>query len=146
MNRSETGSDRREGSPDIRTSERTSNASDYLQPRGGRAGNSNFSEVLLSSDERVRQEWRTVGGESLRWRCWSGDYVVFNPASGQTHMMDILSGHILQTIKDRAPVSLDEICAEVSTFLEVDNDVCVLAGVIEMLRRLEELELITSIC
>jgi hypothetical protein len=61
-------------------------------------------------------------------------------------MMDVLSGYIMKTIKDRDPISLDDICAEVSAFLEVDNDGYVLEGVLEMLRRLEELELITSVC
>ena len=39
------------------------------------------------------QSWRVV--EGLRWRCWDGDFVVFNPLSGYTHLLDVVTGQIL---------------------------------------------------
>jgi len=79
------------------------------------------SGALPSNAHPRQQLWRVVEGETLRWRCWGGDYVVFNPLSGQTHFLDIVTGRIL-TLLLAGSRSLSEIRARIALFLEVEDD------------------------
>ena len=83
------------------------------------------------------QKWRVAGNEPLKWRCWSGDYVVFSPLSGQTHFLDIFAGHVLKLIMAGTPNIL-ELRSEAARFLEVEADGRLAQTVEELLRRLEE--------
>ena len=87
------------------------------------------------------QKWRVAGSESLKWRCWAGDYVVFSPLSGQTHFLDIFAGHILKLIMAGTP-SIAELRVEAARFLEVEPDDRLAQTVEELLHRLEEVGLI----
>lgn len=87
------------------------------------------------------RSWRVVKGETLKWRCWAGDYVVFNPMSGHTHFLDIVSGHVLtRLMAGGCPVSA--IRSSVSRFLEVPDDDKLAATVDDILRRLEDAGLV----
>lgn len=77
----------------------------------------------------------------MSWRCWDGEYVVFNPASGNTHMLDIASGEILVRLMAR-PTDIARLSARLGAFLEVDNDTDLEAAVSRILGRLEDLGLI----
>jgi PqqD family protein of HPr-rel-A system len=87
------------------------------------------------------QKWRVAGTESLKWRCWAGDYVVFSPLSGQTHFLDIFAGHILELIMAGTP-SIAALRSEAARFLEVEPDDRLAHTVEELLHRLEEVGLI----
>jgi PqqD family protein of HPr-rel-A system len=93
------------------------------------------------SNTHSGRSWRVIKGETLKWRCWGGAYVVFNPLSGHTHFLDIVTGQILTLlIVGSRPVSV--IRSSVSRFLEVpDNDE--LAGTVDdILMRLEDAGLV----
>ena len=87
------------------------------------------------------QKWRVAGNEPLRWRCWAGDYVVFNALSGQTHFLEIFAGRMLTLIMSGTP-SILELRAEAARFLEVEQDERLAHTVDELLRRLEAVGLI----
>ena len=90
------------------------------------------------------QRWRVVGSEPLRWRAWAGDYVVFNPLSGQTHFLDIVTGQILKRIIHGSS-SIDELCSEISTFLEVGDDSYLAEMISDILSRLDGVGLIEPV-
>lgn len=101
-------------------------------------------DAIPGLDRSRTQNWRLAGREPLRWRCWAGDYVVFDPFSGQTHMLDIVTGQVLRLLES-GPSDIDRIRSEISAFLEVDDDRRVAEAVSDILARLEEAGLISPI-
>lgn len=85
--------------------------------------------------------WRLASAEPLGLRCWDGDYVVFNPLSGQTHFLEILSGRILEQIMADTPTTA-ELCALTSTYLELDDEELVADAIDNHLYLLERVGLI----
>ena len=85
--------------------------------------------------------WKTWGDRELEFRYWDGDYVVYNPLTGSTHVLDIVTGEVLKAISSgRGRVS--ELCQCVADFLEVPNDAGVAENVRGILDQLDELGLI----
>ena len=70
--------------------------------------------------------------------------MVFNPLSGHTHLLDIVTGRILKGIMSGS-ANLGDLCLEISTFLEVDNDDHLAKTICNILNRLEEAGLIKPI-
>ena len=62
--------------------------------------------------------WRLTVAEPFPLRCWEGDYVVYNSLSGDTHLLDIVSGHVLTRILE-SPTRASELRSRVAAFLEV---------------------------
>jgi PqqD family protein of HPr-rel-A system len=85
------------------------------------------------------RSWRPA--EGLRWRCWDGDFVVFNPLSGYTHLLDVVTGQILTLlISGRCTVSA--VRSGLSAFLEVPDDDKLAETVEEIVIRLEDTGLV----
>jgi len=85
--------------------------------------------------------WRlSVKGE-LPMRCWDGDYVVYNPLSGDTHIFDIVAGEVLKQIM-AGEVPSEKLCQHIADFLDLPNDARVAESVGEILTSLDELGLI----
>jgi PqqD family protein of HPr-rel-A system len=100
----------------------------------------------MEGHSKVRNDrfWRVVKGETPKWRCWGGDYVVFNPLSGHTHFLDIVTGRILILLMaGSCPASV--VRSSVSSFLEVADDDRLAATVHDILMRLEDAGLIESL-
>ena len=89
-------------------------------------------------DESV---WRIAARQDILWRNWDGDYVVFGSLSGETHILDIVSGKALERIMER-PSSVPEIRSDIADFLEVENDEELASAVAKILQRLEDAALI----
>lgn len=53
-------------------------------------------------DEAV---WSVTRGADLLWRRFQDDFIVYNTGSGNTHLLDLLSGEILQIIETRQPTT-----------------------------------------
>ena len=85
--------------------------------------------------------WRITVAEPFPLRCWEGDYVVYNSLSGDTHLLDIVSGHVLTRILE-SPAGASELRSRVAAFLEVPNDAAVDVQVKEILDALDDLGLI----
>ena len=92
----------------------------------------------------VDRPWRTWGGGELAFRYWDGDYVVYNPLTGSTHVLDIVSGKVLKTIS-AGRGQPGELCRCIAEFLEVPNDAAVADHVREILAQLDELGLIEPV-
>ncbi|MCG8360137.1 MAG: HPr-rel-A system PqqD family peptide chaperone [Kiloniellales bacterium] len=54
-------------------------------------------------------------------RRWDGEFVVFNPLSGQTHCLDVVGARVLARILE-GPATAHDLKDELARFLEVDND------------------------
>jgi PqqD family protein of HPr-rel-A system len=76
--------------------------------------------------------------------CWDGDYVVYNPLSGNTHFLDIMSGEVLEAII-AGRTTLRQLCAHMAEFLDVANDARIEESVREILTALDELGLIEPV-
>jgi PqqD family protein of HPr-rel-A system len=49
--------------------------------------------------------WKIWKDCTLRWREWNGEFVVYNTGSGDTHLLDELSGNTLKAIEE-SPATL----------------------------------------
>lgn len=67
--------------------------------------------------------------------------MVYNPLSGHTHYLDIVSGQVLMLVT-AGVCRTDGICSRIAAFLEVDSDDRVAAIVYETLEKLEVVKLI----
>jgi len=88
--------------------------------------------------------WRVPADGMLPLRDWDGDYVVYNPLTGSTHVLDIVTGEVLKAIMV-APATSLELCRHVAAFLEVPNDVRTAENVDAVLAALDELGLIEPV-
>ena len=77
----------------------------------------------------------------MSWRQWEGDYVVFNAASGNTHLLDIASGEVLMALLG-GPASASQIAERLAKFLEVANDDGLQAAADGIVSNLDDLGLI----
>ncbi len=53
-------------------------------------------------DLAFAEQWRWVAGASLQFHAWEGEdlVLVFQAASGDTHLLDALSAEVLQRLRD----------------------------------------------
>ena len=85
--------------------------------------------------------WRIAARQDILWRNWDGDYVVIGSLSGETHILDIVSGKALERIMER-PSSVLEIRSDIADFLEVENDKELASAVAKILKQLQDAALI----
>ena len=74
-------------------------------------------------------------------RDWDGDYVVYNVLSGDTHVLDIVTGEVLRSIMAHRAGGTD-LCRHVAHFLDVPNDSAIEQQVRGILSALDQLGLI----
>ncbi|MDX1402810.1 MAG: HPr-rel-A system PqqD family peptide chaperone [Kiloniellales bacterium] len=80
---------------------------------------------------------------ALSWRCWDGDYIVYNPLSGNTHKLDLLTGEICLFLSDERR-DLSEIYGFAADFLGIDVSEDLQNSVDASLQALDEAGLIES--
>ena len=85
--------------------------------------------------------WRPAIADRLPMRCWDGDYVVYNPLSGNTHVLDIVTGEVLKSVM-AGTIRTSELRKRVADFLEVPNDDRIADHVDRILRALDRQALI----
>lgn len=85
--------------------------------------------------------WRLSVTSPLPLRVWDGETVVFNPLSGDTHLLDILTGELLRALMT-GPASVAALRQTAAEFLEVPDDEQLAQHVGQMLASLDELGLI----
>lgn len=90
---------------------------------------------------QATRTWRISTDQDLTWRQWDGDYVVYNPVSGDTHILDIVTGEILRGLAT-GPASEEEIARRMAAFLEVEKDDALNEAALTMVEKLDELGLI----
>ena len=79
------------------------------------------SVVTIPSPDGAGEIWRLPNGVSLLWQSWDEDEViVFNRASGQTHLLDAFSAAVLRQI-EAAPATIPELRRHFATGLDLDE-------------------------
>lgn len=78
------------------------------------------SDALTTERDRVAEIWRLPAEVSLLWQCWDEEeVVVFNRASGQTHLLDAFSAAVLQRI-EASPATTSDLARFFATGFELD--------------------------
>ena len=88
--------------------------------------------------------WRTLGDETLRFRSWEGDYIVYSPFSGQTHRLDITAGHLIEFLIE-GPKNSEKWYYELSQFLGIEENDIFRSSIDIVIENLDELGLIENV-
>jgi len=89
--------------------------------------------------------WRLSVASPLPLRVWDGEVVVYNSRSGDTHLLDVLTGELLRAIT-AGPASVAVLRQTAAAFLEVADDEQLGRHVGQALAALDELGLIEPAC
>jgi len=65
--------------------------------------------------------WRLNPGPPLPLRTWDGEVVVYNPLSGDTHLLDVLTSELLRVII-AGPATVAALREAAATLLDVPDD------------------------
>jgi PqqD family protein of HPr-rel-A system len=88
--------------------------------------------VTIPVGDGAAEVWRLPAGVSLLWQSWDEDeIIVFNQASGQTHLLDAFSAAVLRRI-EAVPTTISELqrglaaefALDVSVLSDRLSDVC----------------------
>lgn len=85
--------------------------------------------------------WRLSVASPLPLRVWDGEVVVYNPLSGDTHLLDVLTGELLRVIMT-GPAAVASLRRSAAQFLDVADDDRLGQHVGQALAALDELGLI----
>lgn len=89
-----------------------------------------------------RKLWTVPREIQLEWRTWNDESVVFNRASGDTHLLDSVAAQVLRRLESR-PTSIEELCEHVESSSDVDHDLSL--HIETLVHKLDELGLIAPI-
>ena len=84
--------------------------------------------------------WRTPAAAPTI-RDWNGEFAVYNPLSGHTHILDLVAGEVLLLLQQR-PQSDAELRKRVAALLEMPSDEALATRVDHILEHLDEIGLI----
>jgi PqqD family protein of HPr-rel-A system len=85
--------------------------------------------------------WVVSAGDALAIREWDGEYAVFDPVSGSTHLLDVVAGEVLVAIVGGCATTTS-VCARIARFLGVPDDSRLRERVGKVLAALDELGVI----
>lgn len=86
------------------------------------------------------RSWRTPT-TTPSIRDWNGEFAVYNPLSGHTHILDLVAGEVLLLLLQR-PQSDTELRERVAALLEMPSDEALATRVDHILEHLDEIGLI----
>lgn len=66
-------------------------------------------------------KWRACTEATLLWRQWGDEYVVFNPASGDTHVLNEVAAQALQRL-EQSPADTRDLTAHIRAAIHIDPD------------------------
>jgi PqqD family protein of HPr-rel-A system len=90
--------------------------------------------------------WRLIPGQTLRFRAWGDEFVLYNDLSGDTHLLGASAVHILQSIQ-HTTADEDVLIASLCESMQMDRDEEVALHVTQLLADLKSLSLIErAIC
>ncbi len=89
-------------------------------------------------------KWNVIEPCDFHWRSWDGQHVVYNPASGDTHLLNPIAGQSLQILQ-QSPADVAELAERVASRLNVPSDRQLVEQVEELVVELNKLGLIESV-
>ena len=90
------------------------------------------------------QKWRIFPGLRLHWRSWEDEFVVYNSASGDTHLLDQVSRDMLKVLESESP-TLSELAGRLAESQEIEADAEFSSYLERLLATLEKLGLVERI-
>ena len=88
--------------------------------------------------------WRVGLGCDLRWRQWDDECIVFNPAAGDTHVLNHAAAEALQALEN-APTDIDGLTHTVASALNLEPDEELLRHMQQLVDQLDDLGLIEPV-
>lgn len=93
----------------------------------------------------ARPIWKLLEPNTLIWKRWDeGEYVIFNPASGDTHLLNSVSADVL-TCLGQAPADAEALARRVASGLGIEADDAFMLAIEGLLAELDELGLVEAI-
>lgn len=89
----------------------------------------------------MNERWRTPAG-GLRWRTWDDEAVVYNEASGSTHVLDSLAAEALRCLEEDAVRTSEELAERVAARLGIPHDAELQGTITRLIGEFERLDLI----
>lgn len=72
-------------------------------------------------DELPHVVWRLMEGQSLRYRCWDGEAVLFNDLSGATHLLGPAAICVLEALRS-GPLSVTTLAPRLLDEFDIDEE------------------------
>lgn len=95
-----------------------------------------------SAAGRMSSRYRLAGTAPLHWRRWADEYLLYDPDSGDTHLLDETAWNVLAAL-ERQPADLDTLASDVARALGLGLTRQVLEQVATLVRELESSGLLT---
>lgn len=92
----------------------------------------------------ARSPWRPLDASVLHWREWGDEAVVFNSASGDTHLLDPLSARALRALIATGPATAAALAAALASEAGAECDQVFTDSVHRVLQALGDLGLIEA--
>lgn len=84
----------------------------------------------MSRVELPHAQWRLIEGQSLRYRCWDDEAVLYNDLSGATHLLGPAALCVLEALRP-GPASMAALASSLLDEFDIDDDA--LGGELEAL-------------
>ncbi len=99
---------------------------------------------MVSPVDAAPRKWEISGGRALPLRDWNGEFAVFNPLSGHTHILDFIAGSLLQVLADGPRTEL-ELAQLLAAVLELPADAPLQEPLCRLLNQLDEQGLVATV-
>jgi PqqD family protein of HPr-rel-A system len=96
---------------------------------------------MSGSPEEAEIVWTVPPENSLAWRVWNDEFLVYNSASGQTHHLNFLAGEALRSL-EAEPGSAHALVCRLARQFEIAEDSPPLQMIDGLIREFDELGLI----
>lgn len=63
--------------------------------------------VKYPMERKENYRWKALQNNKLLWEHWDGDYLVFNPFSGQTHILNSMAAEALKNLEGQALTTVE---------------------------------------
>lgn len=90
------------------------------------------------------RSWHTGSGQALLLRDWGGEFAVFNPLSGHTHILDFIAASLLQALANGARSEV-QLGLSLADALELPHDTPLQAQLMALLEQLDDQGLIAPV-
>jgi PqqD family protein of HPr-rel-A system len=95
-------------------------------------------------NEYAHNQWAVPKQVRLLWRLWNDEYIVFNPASGHTHLLNLIAGEALKAL-EQSPGSSTDVMERISGAIGVEPSAELLGHLSKLIAEFDELGLIEPV-
>ena len=89
--------------------------------------------------------WKVSARGALHWLDWDGQHLVFDEASGDTHLLDVVGAAVFHCLLQSPALGETDLLHRVAALLELPPDDDLLDQVEEILRRFARFRLLEAV-